>query len=140
MQKINSNTIIDILLTFSIAVWLYFRIIITVNDPLNGFTNQYNVKLSSGQYFMFNVIWRIEMDLYPNSNYSSSVLQIRYDYILGFVTLFVWLKLLIMFKYLKTFGIVFVIVTKCVAELTKFFALWGIEILLFTSVAFLLLG
>ena len=80
------------------------------------------------------------MDLYPNSNYSSSVLQIRYDYILGFVTLFVWLKLLIMFKYLKTFGIVFVIVTKCVAELTKFFALWGIEILLFTSVAFLLLG
>ena len=45
-----------------------------------------------------------------------------------------------MFKYLKTFGIVFVIVTKCVAELTKFFALWAIEILLFTSVAFLLLG
>jgi len=60
--------------------------------------------------------------------------------VIGFVTLLVWLKLLMMFKYLKTFGIVFVIITKCVAELAKFFSLWIIEILLFTSVAFLLLG
>jgi hypothetical protein len=42
LQKINSNTIVDILLTLSIAFWIYSRLSLAVVDPLNGFTNQYN--------------------------------------------------------------------------------------------------
>jgi len=43
-------------------------------------------------------------------------------------------------KYIKSLGSIFVIISKLSSELIKYFAIWLIEIMIFTSVSLLLLG
>jgi hypothetical protein len=60
--------------------------------------------------------------------------------VLAFVALLIWMKIIIYMKYIKEYGIIFAIVQKSMLEVSKFLILWGIEILMFSSVAFLMLG
>lgn len=74
------------------------------------FTNYTNYNFTSGQYFILNIIWIFEIDLYPGSGYYSNLLSVRFDYVLAFVSMFIWLKVIIYMKYIKDYGIIFAIV------------------------------
>jgi hypothetical protein len=50
------------------------------------------------------------------------------------------MKILICIKYIKSYGVVFAIVQKSMIEVFKFLILWGIEILIFSTVGFIMLG
>jgi len=73
-------------------------------------------------------------------NYYSYIGKIRFEYILSFVAFFIWMKILICIKYIKSYGVVFAIVQKSMIEVFKFLILWGIEILIFSTVGFIMLG
>ena len=73
-------------------------------------------------------------------NYYSYVGRVRFEYVLSFVTFLIWMKILIYIKYVKSYGVIFAIVQKSIIEVSKFLILWGIEILIFGSVAFIMFG
>jgi hypothetical protein len=73
-------------------------------------------------------------------NYYSVIGKVRFEYVISFAAFFIWIKILILIKYIKSFGVIFAIIQKSMIEVSKFLILWCLEILIFGSVASLLLG
>ena len=74
------------------------------------------------------------------SFYYSTVGLIRFEYLLSAIAFLIWVKLFMQFRFLKTFGILFIVILKLVLELMKFFVIWLIEIMIFCCVGLLAFG
>ena len=48
-------------------------------------------------------------------NYVSNVSSMRFDYVIAFVSVFMWTKVIIYLRYIKEYGIIFAIVSKSLA-------------------------
>ena len=67
--KWNVNDMIEIVLTVCIALWIYSRIMFSVDDSSNQFMDKDPKYYSSNQRFVFNVIWTFEIDTLQDELY-----------------------------------------------------------------------
>ena len=57
------NDYIELALSISVAFWVYYRFYLAVDDNANPFMYYDPLQYSTGQYFIFNVIWLIQCDI-----------------------------------------------------------------------------
>jgi hypothetical protein len=50
---------VELALSAAVALWVYYRFFLAVNDDANQFMYNDPSLYSTGQYFIFNVIWQI---------------------------------------------------------------------------------
>ena len=50
---------VELALSAAVALWVYYRFFLAVNDEANQFMYNDPSLYSTGQYFIFNVIWQI---------------------------------------------------------------------------------
>ena len=139
-QLITINDTIDILLTIAIILWIYYWVLLSQQDNNNQFMVQIQYPWTNREQFVLNAIWLVNCDINASEGYTSSITKVRFDYIIGFVALFIWIKMLMLLKYIKSLGSIFVIISKLSSQLLKYLSIWIVEIMIFTSVSLLLLG
>ena len=93
---------------------------------------------TKGELFMLTVIWHIKADEY--NIYDPNLPSVRFDIVLASVAFFTLTKLFLQFEFTPSFGPLYKMLQRMLAELLKFLCIWGIQLSSFAAVAMLAFG
>lgn len=79
---------------------------------------------SSGELFMLTVIWHIKATEFGIKD--PELPAIRFDIILAFVAFLTLIKLFLQFEFTPTFGPLYKMMQRMMADLIKFLCIWAI--------------
>ena len=138
--EINQSEYIDLFLFLAIVIWFWQKIQLSGVDLGNNFQLYGLFNYTSGQNFIFNLIWLIELDQFQNFTQWSSLTTFRFDYIISIVCILIWIKLILQLRYIKVFGSLFIIIKNISSEIMRFMLIWTLEIMVFISFGVLFMG
>jgi hypothetical protein len=120
-----------------VLLWIYDRKHYTHWDGHNLFMES-DQTYSKGELFMLTVIWHIKANEY--NIYDPNLPYMRFDIVLAFTAFFTLTKLFLQFEFTPSFGPLFKMLQRMLAELIKFLCIWMIQLSSFASVAVLAFG
>ncbi len=138
--EINSSEYIDLALSLAIIFWLWQKIALSRVDLGNNFQLYGLFDYTSGQNFIFNLIWLIQLDQFQNFTQWSTLTTFRFDYIISIVCVLIWVKLIFQLRYIKVFGSLFIIIKNIILQIMRFLLIWVLEIMVFISFGLLFMG